>query len=105
MEKQGIINFLKELQAFDQELLASAVIEGEKQSVQSGRIKMYIIYENLAIQQKLTPKEVESRIIIAVQTLHYYGNLPLIRETFGTREGRIFVTPLKFVRRMIKKFA
>ena len=105
MEKQGILDFLQELQAFDKELLANAVIEGGKQSVQGGRIKMYIIYENLAIQKKLTPKEVESRITIAVQTLHHYGNLPLIRETFGTSEGRIFVTPLKFVRRMIKKFA
>lgn len=49
MEKQGILDFLQELQAFDKELLANAVIEGGKQSVQGGRIKMYIIYENLAI--------------------------------------------------------
>ena len=34
MEKQGILDFLQELQAFDKELLANAVLEGGKQSVQ-----------------------------------------------------------------------
>lgn len=104
MEKQRIIDFLKELGVHDRELLADVVLEGEKMSLQ-GRIKMNKIYENLAIQRKLTPREAEYRITNAVHTMRYRGNLEKIAETFGCRDQHIFITPLKFVRVMIKKFA
>ena len=104
MDKQCMVDFLTELGAFDKELLADVVLEGQKQSL-NGRIKMQPIYATLAIQKGLTPREVEYRVTNTVQTMRYRGNREKIAETFGCRDQRIYVTPLKFVRVMIKKFA
>lgn len=104
MDRQCIVDFLTELGAFDKELLADVVLEGQKQSL-NGRIKMQPIYATLAVQRNLTPKEVERRVNGTVQTMRYRGNRKKIAETFGSRDQHIFVTPLKFVRVMLKKFA
>lgn len=106
MDKQRMIDFLTELGALDKELLADLVMEGKKQYLNGNRrIRMQPIYAALAVQRNLTPRGVEYRVNNTIQTMRYRGNLKKIAETFGSRDQHIFVTPLRFVRVMIKKFA
>lgn len=104
MDKQSMVKFLTELGVFDKELLADVAIEGGKQPIE-GRIRMQPIYEALATQRKLTPKEIEYRVTAAVQMMRCRGNQEKIAEAFGSRDGRIIVTPVRFVRVMVRKFA